>query len=118
MSNILNSVTQVLNLYAPLTLGAIQMAEQAAPAGTSGTQKAEAVIAAVSAQVATTTGVPANVQTIAGLVNIGVSLLNAFGVFLHKSQAPAVIKTPAPAAQAILGGDPDSGATNTPAQKP
>ena len=88
----LTTITADTNLYAPLVLGAIQIAEAAAPAGTTGSQKAELVTSAISYQLATATGVPPNVQAIAGLVNIGVSLLNAFGVFVHKTAA-----TPAPA---------------------
>jgi len=80
--------TQVLN-YAPAVLAGVQAAEMTAASGPS---KFQAVLAGILAgsQAAEAIPIP-NVQGIAALVNLSVTILNMLGAFSHKPKpvAPA-----------------------------
>ncbi len=78
-------------LYAPAALVAVLAAEQSNASGASKLQAVVNGIMAGSAALAGTAGVSPTVAGISALVNLTVSILNALGVFTHKSAA-----TPAP----------------------
>jgi hypothetical protein len=80
--------TQTLT-YAPAILAGVQAAEQST---VSGADKKQAVVNAVIAGARAAEGVPnPQVAGIATLIDLFISILNATGVFSHKSApAPAV----------------------------
>lgn len=87
VATVLAGTNQQILTYLPTVAVAVQAAEALAPEGATGAQKLDAVVTAVSGQLASTPGVNPNVATIALTANIVVSLLHAFGVFKHKDKA-------------------------------
>lgn len=82
--------------YAPAVLAGVQVAE-AAGVNATGAEKAQAVLNGIlegSQVLATTPTVPPSVAGIAALINLSVSIINAFGLFGHKTTNVTTAATP------------------------
>lgn len=83
----IEQITQQIPNYIPAAIAAVQVVEAVAPTA-SGADKQQAAVNAIiagSGVLATSANVPGAVSAIAGLVDIVVSIMNAFGVFSHES---------------------------------
>ena len=81
---VLTQISQQTAAALPAVLGAVQTVEAVAPEHATGQEKAAAAIAAASGELVRTA--PANVASVAMLVNISVSVLNAFGLFSRRAK--------------------------------
>lgn len=100
----INQIDNQVATFAPLAIVAVQASEAAGnAAGASGAQKkavaATAIFAGIQAgaRVGETVPIP-QVSAIAGLIDLVVSIFNAFGVFSHKP-APVASTSLAPPAE-------------------
>ncbi len=82
MNPTLAAIDQQTLKYTPAVIAGILAAEQLG-AGSTGAEKASAVVGAVSASLAGSSN--PNVAGIAALVNLGVFIANHLGVFKHKT---------------------------------
>ena len=87
MNPTISAITSQTMAYAPAVLAGVQAAEQS---NASGATKKQAVVNAVMAGSQLLTSSPnANVAGIAALVDMFVSILNATGMFAHKTSGTA-----------------------------
>jgi len=101
MASVISVTNEVNQQIAAQVPNIVLLVKAAEATGLNGAEKAAGVVQVTSDILATTHGIPANVEAVAQSVNLIVQLFNALGIFRKKS-----VVTPH-----ILGGDPDTGST-------